>query len=103
MKQVENHLFNSMSYISADSKKSIFIPYITEYENIAILASINDSSPCCNKILSVILKAKINYYIRNKLRPDQLLKITLEISRLKVKKLDKIGKFSKLYGHCCWR
>ena len=36
---------NPMSNISADSKKSMFISYITEYEITTILAGINYSSP----------------------------------------------------------
>ena len=36
---------NPISYISADSKKSIFIPYITEYKIATILSGINNSSP----------------------------------------------------------
>ena len=46
---------NPMSYLSADSKKSIFIPYVTEYETTTILADINNSSPGWNNIPSVIL------------------------------------------------
>ena len=32
------------SNMSADSKKSIFVPYVTEYEITTILAGINNSS-----------------------------------------------------------
>ena len=43
---------NPMSYISADSKKSIFIPYVTEYEITSILSGINPCSaaPGCTRI-----------------------------------------------------
>ena len=54
----------SYMYISADSKKSIFIPYVTEYEITSILAGINNSSPGWNNIKSVILKPCIKEYIK---------------------------------------
>ena len=50
----------AMSYISADSEKSIFIPYVTEYEITTILAGINNSSPSWDNIPSVILKPFIH-------------------------------------------
>ena len=55
---------NPMSYISADSKKSIFIPYVTEYEITSILSGINNSSPGWDNIPSVILKPFIKEYIK---------------------------------------
>ena len=55
---------NPMSYISGDSKKSIFILYVTEYEITTILASINNSSPGWDDIPSVILKPFIKEYIK---------------------------------------
>ena len=54
---------NPMSYISADSKKSIFIPYVTEYEITSILSGINNSSPGWDNIPSV-LKPFIKEYIK---------------------------------------
>ena len=54
---------NPMSCISADSKKSIFILYVTEYEITTILAGINNSSPGWDNIPSVILKPFIKEYI----------------------------------------
>ena len=55
---------NPISYISADSKKSIFIPYITEYEIATILSGINNSSSGWDNIPSLILKPFINDYIK---------------------------------------
>ena len=45
---------NPMSYISADSKKSIFIPYVTGYEISTILPGINNSSPGWDNIPSML-------------------------------------------------
>ena len=55
---------NPISYISADSKKSIFIPYITEYEIATILSGVNNSSPGWDNIPSLILKQFIKKYIK---------------------------------------
>ena len=55
---------NPMSYISADSKKSIVIPYGTEYEITTILSGINNSSPGWDNIPSAILKPFIKEYIK---------------------------------------
>ena len=54
---------NPLSYISVDSKKSIFIPYVIEYEITTILAGINNNSPGWDNIPSVILKLFIKEYI----------------------------------------
>ena len=54
-----NSNVNPMSYISADSKKSIFIPYVTENT----ITGINNSSPGWDNIPSVILKPFITEYI----------------------------------------
>ena len=54
---------NTMSYILADSKKSIFIPYVNEYEITTIHEGINNSSPGWDNIPSVILKPLIKEYI----------------------------------------
>ena len=51
-----------ISYISAHSKNSIFIPYITEYEIVTILSGINNSSPAWDNIPSVIVKPFIKEY-----------------------------------------
>ena len=55
---------NPMPYISAYSKKSIFIPYVTQYNITTILSGINNSSPGWDNILSVILKPFIKEYIK---------------------------------------
>ena len=56
-------LFFGTPCISADSRKIIFIPYITEYEIATILSGINNSSPGCYNIPSVILKHCIKEYL----------------------------------------
>ena len=55
---------NPMSYISADSNKNKFIPYVTEYEITTILSGTNNSSPGWDNIPSVILKPFIKEYIK---------------------------------------